>query len=155
YPSNIGARVYHGLSGAVYGAAIKQDAEGNAKTSIVRLNPSDPALSVPLVEYEGEDTLFSIAESGGILATTLGGDGASLYLPEGKVSPFERSPGLPVRLIEGGDYFIILDEEGNITWHHPQSGKLLALFRLYENTWTLEKPGEPALGGMVIFDTAL
>ncbi|MDR3139302.1 MAG: WD40 repeat domain-containing protein [Treponema sp.] len=155
YPSDIGARVYHGLSGAVYGAVIEQDAEGNAKTSIVRLDPLNPALSVRLVEYEGEDTLFSIAESGGVLATTLGGDGAILYLPEGETSPFERSPGLPVRLIGEEDYFIILDEEGNITWHNPQSGKLLALFRLYEDSWILEKPGELPLRGSVVFDRAL
>jgi hypothetical protein len=150
YPAAIGAKVYHGPGGTVYGAAIDQE-PGNPKTAIIRINPSNPALSRRLIEYQGEDTLFSIAESGGILASTLGGDGATLYGPGG-IGQFERSPGLPLRLIEGGDLFIALDGEGNISWHDPQSGKILALFRLYDDEWTLEKPGEPLLRGPVAFN---
>jgi outer membrane protein assembly factor BamB len=151
YPSSIGAKVYHSSSGTIYGAVIDQE-PGNPKTSIIRINPSNPSLSAPLVEYQGEDALAGIAESMEFMASTLGGDGAAIYGPEGML-PFERGPGLPVRLIEGGDLFIVLDDDGNISWHDPQSGKLLALFRLYESEWILERPGEPLLRGPVVFDS--
>lgn len=151
YPSSIGAKVYHGPSGTIYGAVIDQE-PGNPKTAIIRINPSNPSLSARLVEYQGEDAFVGIAESRETMASTLGGDGAAIYGPEG-MRPFERGPGLPVRLIEGGDCFIVLDDDGNISWHDPQSGRLLALFRLYEKEWVLEKPGEPLLWGPVVFDS--
>jgi hypothetical protein len=151
YPSAVGAKVYHGPGGTIYGAVIDQE-PGNPKTAIVRINLSNPSLSTRLIEYQGEDSLFSIAESEGVLASTLGGDGATFYGLRGMGS-FERAPGLPIRLIGGGGFFITLDDDGNITWYDPQSGKLLALFRLYDDEWTLEKPGEPLLRGPVVFDT--
>jgi WD40 repeat protein len=150
YPSAIGAKVYRGSGGIIYGAAIDQE-PGNPKTAIVCINPSNPSLLTRLIEYQGEDTLFDIAESEGILASTLGGDGATLYGPGG-IYALERGPGLPVRLIEDGNYFIALDNEGNISWHDPQSGKLLALFRLYDDEWILERPGTSPLRGPVVFN---
>jgi hypothetical protein len=150
YPSAIGAKVYRSSGGTIYGAAIDQE-PGNPKTAIVRINPSNPSFLTSLIEYQGEDTLFGIAESEGILASTLGGDGATLYGPGG-IYALERGPGLPVRLIEGGNYFIALDNEGNISWHDPQSGKLLALFRLYDEEWILERPGASPLRGPVVFN---
>jgi hypothetical protein len=123
-----------------------------AATSILRLNPANPALSTRLVEYQGEDTGFGIAECGGALASTIGGDGATLYGGRG-FTAFERSPGIPVRLISGGGYFITLDEDGTICWHENQSGDLLALFRLYENEWVLEKENYQTLrGGVAVPD---
>ncbi|MDR2403434.1 MAG: WD40 repeat domain-containing protein [Spirochaetaceae bacterium] len=137
YPASIGARIYRGTSGTLYGAAI-DGSSNTAKTSILRIDPLQPAASLRLIEYQGEDTGFGIVECGGALASTIGGDGASLYSPRGFI-PFERSPGLPVRLINGGSCFITIDADGNISWHENQTGKLRALLRLYENTWLLEQ----------------
>ncbi|MDR2101142.1 MAG: WD40 repeat domain-containing protein [Treponema sp.] len=150
YPSAIGAKVYQGPGGTTYGAVIDQEPE-NLKTAIVRINLSNPSLSTRLIEYQGEDSLFSIAESEGILASTLGGDGATFYGPRG-MGTFERAPGLPIRLIEGGGFFITLDADGNVAWYDPQSGRLLAIFRLYDDEWTLERPGQPLLRGPAAFD---
>jgi WD40 repeat protein len=150
YPSSAGAGVYRGASGAVYAAAVDQEA-GEFRTSIIRLAPAPP---VRLVEYQGEDTLFSLAESSGELASTLGDGGAAIY-SSGELRLFERSPGLPRKLTAGGPFFIALDGDGNICWHDSRSGKLLALFRLYQNEWILQQergglrrgktqgPGEP------------
>ena len=61
---------------------------------------------------------------------------------ESPVLPLERSPGLPLKILDGGRWFILLDTEGNITWHDPGTGKILALLRLYENEWILETFGK-------------
>ncbi|MCL2319882.1 MAG: WD40 repeat domain-containing protein [Treponema sp.] len=165
YPAVAGVRVYRGSSGTIYGAAIEQTG-GNIQTSIVRLDNTNPARSERLVEYSGEDSSFAMAESGGNLASTLGGGGAVLYrTPAGNrnaqpdLIPLERSTGLPVKIINGGRWFIVLDGEGGICWHDNRTGKLLAVFRLYQDstpksaapgssgrnfpeTWTLESNGK-------------
>jgi WD40 repeat protein len=155
YPSSgegvsaAGARLLRGSSGTIYAAAVSQN--GNAaRTIIVRFNTDNPSLSVPLMEYQGEDTTFSAAESGGNLALTLGGEGASIYTPSGLVS-FERSPGLPMRLLDGGVCFIAIDADGNICWHDQKTGRLLALFRLYRNEWILQTGIGETIWGEISF----
>ncbi|MDR1970775.1 MAG: hypothetical protein LBQ46_02525 [Treponema sp.] len=129
----IGAQVYRGLSGAVYGTAL-EETEGGLRTSIIRLDTLEPSRSLRLVEYQGEDDELSIAETDGFLASTLGG--AAVYTPWGMYA-LERGPAL-VREIGNGDlYFIVLDEEGGISWHDPRTGEILALFRLYDDEWIL------------------
>jgi hypothetical protein len=147
YPSSAGVRVYRGASGAVYAATVDEE-EGSFRTSIVRLDTENPAQSIRLVEYQGEDTLFSLAEVSRNLASTLGEEGAALFSPQGMVN-FERSPGLPLRLAGGGRFFIVIDGDGNICWHDPVSGKLLALFRLYDQEWILQQNRGGALWGTV------
>jgi hypothetical protein len=137
--------VYLGPSGTLYAAEVGDDA-GGLRTSIVRLDLTKAATPDRLAEYQGEDTLFSLAESSGVLAANLGGEGAVLFSPEGMLN-FERSPGLPLRLIGGGRFFIVLDGDGNICWHDPSSGRLLALLRLYEDEWVLQQDGGEALWG--------
>jgi WD40 repeat protein len=145
YPAAIGARVYRG-AGGVYGAVIMRNGT-ESQTAIVALRTSNQDQSRPLLEYGGEDTLFDMAESGGLLASNLGGGAAVVYrIAEGSgggpaVRPLERSPGFPIKILDGNRRFIVLDTEGNITWHDPETGKILARFRLYENEWTLEKEG--------------
>ena len=152
YPAMIGARVFRGSSGAVYGAVVNQ-AAGNINTSIVRLNTSDPSQSEKLIDYSGEDSVFSMTESGGNLASTLGGSGAALYRTGNtgrntggrnqntvqNIIPLERSAGLPVKIVDGGRWLIVLDGEGSITWHNNQTGELLAVYRLIPNTWYLSR----------------
>jgi hypothetical protein len=147
YPSSAGAGVYRGASGTMYAAAVDQEA-GEFRTSIIRLDPAINTPPVRLVEYQGEDTLFSLAESSGVLASTLGDGGAAIY-SSGALRIFERSPGLPRKLIDGGLFFIALDGDGNICWHDSRSGKLLALFRLYQNEWILQQEGDDARWGRV------
>lgn len=134
YPSEVGAKLYQGPSGGLYAAVIDRKIGGSA-TTVIRLDTANPASSEKLVEFQGEDLLFSIAETGGIPASTLGGT-ASLY-QDGAALPFERLPGFPHKLIAGGSFFITLDSEGTIAWHDPQTGKALALLRLFEDHWTL------------------
>jgi hypothetical protein len=148
YPALIGARVYRGREGAVYAAAIDQG-PGGSSTALIRLNTANPGLSSPLAEYAGEDTRFDIAWAGGIPASTLGADRAEAYPPQG-ARPFERSPGIPIRLI-GGTWFISLDADGTVYWHEPATGKLEASLKLYRDRWVLETGGTvrqgPALRG--------
>ena len=169
YPAMVGVRVYRGSGGTIYGAVVNQSG-GNVQTSIIRLNTSTsqspsatqppagssgPARSERLVEYDGEDSSFAMAESGGNLASTLGGGEATLYRNRGsaltqnttpEVVPLERTAGLPVKIIDGGRWFIVLDGEGTIAWHDNQTGKLLASFRLYPGGWILEKAGATIKG---------
>ncbi|MDR1898470.1 MAG: hypothetical protein LBQ55_00505 [Treponema sp.] len=135
HDSDAGGMVYRGASGALYGAAVKE--EGDAvKTTLLRIDPARPEQTEPLIEFQGEDILFAMAESAGLPASTLGGEGAAIIGPEG-LAPLERTPGFPLRLVDGGASFVALDAEGNVSWHDPRTGKILALFTLYRDEWTL------------------
>ncbi|MDR1059553.1 MAG: WD40 repeat domain-containing protein [Treponema sp.] len=147
YPAFVGNQVYRGGSGKIYGAAITRQ-EKDVKTSIIAIDTANPARSTPLIEYAGEDTLFSIAESGESLASTIGGGPASLYR-NGEILPMERSPGLPRIIIGGGNFFIVLDTDGNIVWQDNQKGTILALLQLHERNWRLERNGEILEGRVV------
>jgi hypothetical protein len=143
YPASIGAQVYRGPSGAVYAVTLDENA-GGLRTSIIRIDARESANSRPLAEYPGEDAGLSIAEAEGFIASAPGG----IYRPGGILS-FERGPALP-RQVAGGDlYFIVLDAEGGISWHDPRTGEMLALFRLYEDEWTLGIAGSGLLRGRV------
>ncbi|MDR0554135.1 MAG: WD40 repeat domain-containing protein, partial [Treponema sp.] len=147
YSAAIGARVYRGAGGTLYGAVIDGSA-GTARTGILRINMANPRASFKLTEWQGEDSSFGIAESYGVLASTLGGEGAVLYSDQG-VIPFERCPGLPLRLISGGSFFIIVDAEGNMSWYDSQSAELQALLCLGEREWILKKrDGESIRGAL-------
>jgi hypothetical protein len=155
YGSEIGARVYRSLSGNIYAAAINQEqGKGDHRTSLVRLNPVNPSLSNALVEYQGEDTAFGIAEAGGSLASTMGGDGAAIYTSRGMI-PFERGPGIPNRLVSAAgnpgteSWFVAIDSDGNVSWHDTKDGGILALFRLYKNEWVLRSKSAKTLRGTV------
>jgi WD40 repeat protein len=148
YPATVGALLYRGPSGAVYAATVDEK-EGGRVTSIIRLNPVDSLRSPRLVEYRGEDTVFSIAEAGGTLASTLGNGEAAAYTPQGMVS-FEQRVGMPRSLMGGDSYFIVLDTDGNISWHDPESGGMLAVFRLYETEWLFQSPEFGLIQGRVI-----
>jgi hypothetical protein len=101
-----------------------------------------------------------MAESGGNLAATLGDGGASLYRSRTtgrtqphEIIPLERSPGLPVKVIDGGRWLVGLDGEGCITWHDNRTGKLLAVYRLYPGAWSLERldiSGSEIIRGRII-----
>jgi hypothetical protein len=145
YPATAGSLLYRGASGAVYAAAV-DEREGGRRTSIIRLDLSDSARSPRLVERRGEDTVFSIAEAGGIPASTLGDGEAAAYTPKGIV-PFERGAGMPRRLAGGDSCFLVLDTDGTISWHDPESGEMLAVFRLYETEWFLQSPESGPLRG--------
>jgi hypothetical protein len=142
YPAAIGTRVYRGPSGTIYGAVMEETPAG-LRTSILRIDPQDPAKAARLVEYLGEDAGLSIAEADGFMASTLGG--AGIYRPWGMIG-FERGPAIPVQIAGGGMYFIVLDAEGGISWHDPRTGEMLALFRLYGDEWTL---GIAGAGGLL------
>ncbi|MDR1986602.1 MAG: WD40 repeat domain-containing protein [Treponema sp.] len=142
---SVGVRVYCGASGVPYGITVDAQ-EGRLTTAITKLSLTNSSHATQLAAYPGEDTGFSLAESRGTLVSTLGGEEAMLYDARG-MRPLKRSPGFPVRLIDGGRYCIALDTEGTIAWYDPESGTLLALFHLYENEWILEKPGTPLIRG--------
>jgi WD40 repeat protein len=150
YPATVGALLYRGVSGAVY-AAVVDEKEGGRWTSIIRLDPSDSPRSLQLVEHRGEDTVFSIAEAGGIPASTLGGGGeVAAYTSGGREVSFERGAGIPQRLAGGDSWFIVLDTDGSISWHHPESGEMLAVFRLYETEWSFRSLEFGLAGGRIL-----
>jgi hypothetical protein len=148
--ADLGARVYRGESGFVYGAAISRT--GNSlHTSLIYINTANLSRSYSLADLDMEDTFLSIAESAPFLASTLGSNGASIYKIPGINSSIsysgslgtamERNAGLPQKIISGSGYFICLDSDGNITWHESGTGKILALFRIYADAWGLETGG--------------
>jgi WD40 repeat protein len=135
HPSQAAAMVHRGASDNVYAVAISSTDE--TRTSILHVNLDNIADSIRLVDFQEEDTQFSIAESSGRLAATIGGEGAAIYSSSG-MQWLERTPGLPLKLIDGGSSLISLDRDGNICWHDSVNGKLLAVFRLHQNGWALQ-----------------
>ncbi len=129
--------------GGIYTAVIEETSDGEnragreIKTSIIKLNITSPAQSLRLVEFPGEDTQFSMASAGNLLAATIGGEGAALFA-SGRIRPFERTSGLPVYLSSGGGFFIAVDTEGNVSWHNARTGRLEAVFTLIGNAWLLQ-----------------
>jgi WD40 repeat protein len=149
YPARVGARIFRSGSGTLYGAVIS-GSTGNAKTELIKLNPDNSIQSEILMAYEGEDTFFSIAETLRTTASTLGGDGAFITGTNNAIY-FERSPGLPRQLISGGGFYITIDQEGNVAWHHGASGKLLAMLSIYRDKWILKTEDGPKLQGPVAY----
>jgi WD40 repeat protein len=146
YPAAVGVQVYRGPTGRVYGVTV-EDRENSLQTAIISLDTREGISSPRLVEYNGEDTRFSIAEADGFLASNIGGE-AGIYAPWGAVK-MERGPGLPLRISGGDLYFVVLDAEGCISWHDPRTGEILAVFRLYEDQWVLKTAwGSPLWGGV-------
>jgi hypothetical protein len=141
-------RLHRGTSGILYAIVADADSSG-PKTSIVELDISTsggPQVT-PIVEYRAEDVDASIAEVSASIATTLGGDGATLVKPS-QVIPFERTDALPLRLTDGGTSFIVVDTDGGICWHDPITGAAKAELRLYEDGWELERNGA-RIGGPI------
>ncbi|MDR2757891.1 MAG: WD40 repeat domain-containing protein [Spirochaetaceae bacterium] len=151
YPVGIGARVYRGLTGTIYGG-VAALVSGTVKNGIIKLDVLRPDRSMLLTEYQGEDTGFDMAECNGALASTLGKEWAVIHR-DGAAVPFERTSGLPIKLIGGINYFLAIDREGSITWYDPESGAWRALLRMYEKQWFLEKADGSVLTGTIKTDS--
>jgi len=136
YPAQAGLTAYTGKSGKVYAVALEQE-NFKIKTTVIDLTTVS---STKLHEFPGEDVYLSIAESGGRIAIACGSDGANIY--EKEVVSFDRTEGLPVKLLGCDEFFLCLDSEGSISWHDNKTGKMLALFKLYEDRWTLSNGRE-------------
>jgi hypothetical protein len=138
YSFQAGVALHRGASGGIYTAAISS---GETRTVILHLNLASSASTTVLAEFYEEDTLFSLVESpggtAGSLAATIGGEGAAIYSAAG-IQKLDRTPGLPLRLIDGSPWLICLDMDGNICWHDSKNGKILAIFRLHPDSWSLQ-----------------
>jgi WD40 repeat protein len=163
YPSKAGVIMHRGSSGSIYAVMVSpqsgdtnrengsSNGETGVKTSILHIDPANITASISLVDFQGEDTQFSLVESpggtAGSLAATIGGEGAVIY-SGGGIQPLERTAGLPLKLFDGGQCLISLDGDGSICWHENYSGKLLAVFRLHPDGWTLQTEQRTMSGGL-------
>jgi hypothetical protein len=149
YPCQVGVSLYRGTSGSIYAAEVSSvnEAEG-MRTSILNLNHANIAGSEKLVDFQGEETQFTLVESVNGIAVTIGGEGAAIYTAAG-LQNMERTAGLTHKLIDGGLHLISLDRDGTICWHDSQNGKLLAVFRLHPGAWTLQTPQRTLTGSVL------
>jgi hypothetical protein len=147
YPADIGMKTYTSKSGTIYATVVNQN-ENDSVTSIINIDTFAPNNSRSLIEYQGEDTNFSIAEYGGNVATNLGGDGATLFTQNG-FNQFERSSGLPENIVSTEKHFTILDNSNNIVWHNFSTGEIEATLRFYDDKWYLQKKNGDMLEGML------
>jgi WD40 repeat protein len=145
YPATVGAKLYRASDGSVYGGVVEGSSD-SATTALLLLDIESPEASKRLVEYQGEDTSFLVAQSGDSLASTIGGSGPTLHSSRG-FAAFERTPSLPENLIGCENYFIVLGKDGSINWHNNASGSLLARLWLLETEWILNTPDRGLLRG--------
>jgi len=146
YPARAGINVFSGSNG-VFAQAVERDNDG-IKTTVVSLPPVSSSgartgAAVRIFEYRGEASHLSIAESGGSIAVACDSEGALIFADN--TINMERTNGLPVKLLGYERFFISLDSEGNIAWHDNRTGRLLAVFSLNGNRWTLS--GSSAVSG--------
>jgi len=134
-PAQAAVILQRGTAGDVYAVAISQQAGGSV-TSILRIDPENPANSERVLSFHGEHTQFSFAETPAGIAATVNGEIATLH--SAVATELDRTPGFPYRLIEGERHIVSLDRDGNIAWHDNQSGRLRAIFRLHPDGWTLQ-----------------
>ncbi|MDR0452998.1 MAG: hypothetical protein LBH15_08150 [Treponema sp.] len=148
YPASAGVKVFRTSGGRLYGAVITGSG-GDSRTVVLPLDANDSARPPSAIEFPGEDLDFSLAEEDGVIATNPGGGAAALYDGQG-LAWFERAEGLPRRILGGGGFFVVIDNEGAIAWHDNKTGTLAALLRIYPDGWVLEKKEGPSLGGPVL-----
>jgi len=146
FPAQAGIFTYTGNSGKIYAASVIRDTD-SLKTIISTLSLNKTVIE-KLFEYYGEAANLTIAESAGITAIAAGGEEAKIY--EKNAASFERTQGLPVKLLGCKDFFLSLDSEGNVSWHGTD-GKLLAVFRIYKDRWVLETD-KKTFGGNIEYD---
>jgi WD40 repeat protein len=132
--------LYRGKT-ALYGVTTGRESPSPAKgvrvfTRIVRFSGAGPEF---VADYAGEDQDVSLTESA-FPTANLGGETVSAYAPKGPVL-FERSPGFPSQVMDGGSSVVVLDTEGNIIWYNPETGSIRARFSLYKDFWSLEADG--------------
>jgi len=138
YSAQTALSIYPGKSGKIYAEAVELKAD-RFKTTVVDLFPAQDrtrsASPLKIFEYPSEANHLSIAESAGRLAIVCDSEGAFIFT--GEIVNFERTNALPVKLLGCDNFFLALDGEGSIAWHDNRTGKLLALFSLYREKWTL------------------
>ena len=140
FPAEAGIMAYIGTSGRIYAAAVERNIFG-ARTVVFNIaTTTSSSTDLKIKEYTGEAVHLSMAESSYRLAIASSDEGAAIYGDQ--VVRFERSNGLPEKLLGSDNFFISLDSEGSICWHDNKTGKLLATFKLYGNRWTLRNPAE-------------
>jgi hypothetical protein len=137
-----GIRLYREKD-ALYG--LVSGGENNAAfTRIVRFDGPGYRL---VADYAGEDQDVSLAGAA-FPAANLGGETAVVYAPSGPVL-FERSEGFPSLIMNGISSIVVLDTEGNIVWHDPETGTIQALFRVNRDRWTLTRQNGETVSGSV------
>ena len=118
----------------IYGFGVL-DQLGQNQTDLFYLqaNTENPLKTV--IKYNNEDFRATIAECQGSLLTNLGGEVLSLLTSSGFTT---LTPGsaFPKKLISSDKAFIVLDNDGAISWISP-SGNNLGTLVLYENKWVL------------------
>jgi hypothetical protein len=141
-PNLAGIRLYREKD-ALYGLVSGKE-NNTVVTRIIKFDGSGYKL---VADYVGEDQDVSLAGSA-LPVANLGGETAVLYAPSGPLR-FERSQGFPSKIMNGISSVIVLDTEGNIVWHDPKTGTILALFSLNRDRWTLTlQNGEAVSGGV-------
>ncbi|MCL2180268.1 MAG: hypothetical protein FWB83_03985 [Treponema sp.] len=130
HPVQAGLSVYPGVSGLF--AAAAERTTGGMNTLFINLNNSSR-----IFVYHSEAHFYSLAQSSGNIAISCDSEGAFIT----SSTPFERTSGLPVRILGNDDFFISLDSEGSITWHDNTTGAVLAAFSHYGNRWIFTSGG--------------
>jgi len=131
YNAQAGIHTYTGSSGKNYAIVMIRN-ENKTNTTFLELSIPSAAGNINtnkvLFEYSGEAHNTSIAESARYVAVLCDSEGAKIISNEN--INFERTSGLPVKMQSTDQYFILLDSEGNITWHENRTGKIAGVFNL-------------------------
>jgi hypothetical protein len=147
YNTQTGITVYAGNSGNIYAESIEQE---GSKIKTVILGLSLTNVPVKIFEYQGEAINLSITESAKTPAIACGNEGA--FILGEKNIYFERTNGLPIKILGCEKFFISLDSEGNISWHDNKDGKILAVFSLYSTRWKMTgKPDNTEISGELLY----
>jgi hypothetical protein len=136
YPVSIGTGVGVDSTGKIYAAGIKSG-RTSSETLLLELNTTNTAYSRVLDALPQEDTDLSIAAAAnGTIACNIGGEETRLYQGQAAPQLLPRSPGLPLRIENTDEYFIVLDTLGCITWYQATTGNLYGTLSFTPTAWT-------------------
>ncbi len=144
FPGKAAVRLHRGASGLMYAIIADSDDSGPI-TKLIRFDPDKPSPASTLFEYRSEDVQASIAEVGAAVATTLGGDGISLFTPSGFCKA-ERTESLPKKILAAEGLLVAVCDDGSLAWHDPESGRTVAEFRVSGREWELRYAGTTKTG---------
>ena len=158
--TDLGIKVIRGSSG-FFGAGISRRG-ASFRTAFFVIDISNPGRSRLVMEFDADNSNLTMAENQGVFLTVTENGNAGLFRlnqassgSNASINNLQRSPGLPVILLNAGAFFISVDSDGNIVWHDPQTGNTLAMLRFYENNWILESIRSTASRPLIISGSIL
>lgn len=120
---------------AIYGIMFNSD-ENDKNTYVFNYDPVNDKTSNILLFQEEDTSAFTYVKDT-TLFTNIGQSTIFSYdVKKNKKTLFKRSASIPVKVVQNGDYILILNSNGSVTWANNKKKKLIAdSYLTKDNGW--------------------